>query len=342
MTKILALLSLILLSSLYLVIYDSDYAYAAKTGGYNFCEVFPAFPECGGWRTQALSDNYWFCEYVDLENFCNTPPTPEKQIPLKSANDCCRYIGSELKNIDDSDVSTGLLSSERLSMLQNTDQSIFPAIIWTNQDHYNFLDKVTIYGKFDFKNTSIENNLFDLDFAPTGMLVDNSTVVDIDLNGRRILKDLPVNQNGWFSAFYFLNDRYHFSNQNNLLEVEYTITSGVIPSSGPSTHATYHFTTGEISQKETGFEMWIDDSLLPNKIRYGITVESPERFINLDRYNFVITRLITPDGFVIPVASPFSIVDLSAEYDGFKEFGPGTYEIQITYGDNTLKKSFTY
>ena len=342
MIKACILLSLVLLSSIYLIVLDFDYVYAAKTGGYNFCEVFPAYSECGGWRTQALSDNYWFCEYVNLENFCKTHPTPEKQIQLKSVDSCCKYIGPELENIDDPDDSKDLLSPERLDMLQHRNKSIFPAIMWTDKDHYDFQDKVTIYGKFDFTNVSIKKNLLDVNFAQTGIMTDNSTVVDINLNGRRILKDIPVNQNGWFSAFYFINDRYHYSTQNNLLEVKYTITSGVIPPSGPKTHAIYHFTTGEISKKEDGFGMWIDDSLLPNKIRYGITMENPERFIELNRYDLVITRLITPDGYAIPIASNFSISDTAAEYDGFREFGPGTYEIQITYGDNTLKKSFTY
>lgn len=342
MTKICILLSLILLSSVYLIVLDSGYVYAAKTGGYNFCEVFPAYSECGGWRTQALSDNYWFCEYVNLENFCKTHPTPEKQIQLKSVDSCCKYIGPELENIGDPDDSPDLLSSERLDALQHRNESVFPAIIWTDKDHYDFQDKVTIYGKFDFTNVSIKKNLLDVNFAQTGIMTDSSTVVDIDLNGRRILRDIPVNQNGWFSAFYFLNDRYHYSTQNNLLEVEYVITSGVIPPSGPKTHAIYQFTTGEISKKEDSFGMWIDDSLLPNKIRYGITGENTERFIELNRYNLVITRLITPDGYAIPVASNFSIIDAAAEYDGFREFGPGTYEIQITYGSNTLKKSFTY
>ena len=54
------------------------------------------------------------------------------------------------------------------------------------------------------------------------------------------------------------------------------------------------------------------------------------------------TRLTTPEGYVIPVESIFSIQDLSREYQGFLEYGQGTYEIQITYGDNTSKETFEY
>jgi hypothetical protein len=43
----------------------------------------------------------------------------------------------------------------------------------------------------------------------------------VKFNGRKVLKNIPVNENGWFVAFFHLNDRYHFSNQNNLLEVDY-------------------------------------------------------------------------------------------------------------------------
>ena len=107
-------------------------------------------------------------------------------------------------------------------------------------------------------------------------------------------------------------------------------------------HATYQFSTGHIAQKDDDFELWVDDSSLPNKIQYGIIVKNPERFIELNRYDLVNTRLTTPDGYVIPIKSVFSIKDLSVEYGGFSEHGQGTYEIQITYGNNTSKKTFEY
>ena len=341
MIQYLVLTSLVLFSLFYLTLDNFEPAYAAKTGSYNFCEVFPSFSECGGWRTTALSDNYWFCDYVYLENFCKNQPSPEKQLPLLSEDHCCRYLGEELELPTLVDTSQNFTSEQRV-LLEQTKKTSFPAIIWTDRDHYNFVDKVTIYGKLDFKNISIEQNIQDLDFVQTGDLFDNSTVVDIQLNGRKILKEIPVNSHGWFSAFHFLNDRYHFSNQNNLLEVEYIITKGVIPPEGPQTHATYHFTTGDIAKNDDNFEMWIDDSMMPHKIRYGIILDNQQRFIELDRHNFVISRLVTPSGYVIPIASDFSALDLSVEYDGFLEYGRGTYEIQITYGDNIAKKSFTY
>ena len=340
MTKILVLMSFVLFFVFTTIIFDPEFAYA-KTGSYNFCEVFPAFPECGGWRSEPLSDNFWYCEYVYLEKFCDNPPPLEKQISTRSEDYCCRYLGDPLDHFDPSKTHQ-ILTPEQLTLLQTTDESIFPAIIWTDRDHYNFLDRVQIYGKLDFANASIEKNLQDLDFIQTGVLSNNSTVVDVILNGRTIIREVPVNENGWFSAFYFLNDRYKFSTQNNLLEVEYILSSGVVPLGGPKTHTTYHFTTGNVSNADDAFEIWMDDTSLPRKIQYGVIVENQERFINLDRQNLIITRMITPDGYVIPVDSKFTIKDLSNEYDGFKDFGPGTYHLQITYGNNTSSKSFTY
>ena len=88
--------------------------------------------------------------------------------------------------------------------------------------------------------------------------------------------------------------------------------------------------------------MWIDDSDTTNGISYGITTENPERFIELTRYNMVNTRLTTPEGYTIPIKSFFSVQDLSREYNGFLKYGQGTYEIQVTYGDNISKKTFDY
>jgi len=59
--------------------------------------------------------------------------------------------------------------------------------------------------------------------------------------------------------------------------------------------------------------------------------------VELAHHNFVSTRLIIPEGYIILVESVFSIQDLSREYEGFLEYGQGTYGIQITYGDNTSK-----
>jgi hypothetical protein len=56
----------------------------------------------------------------------------------------------------------------------------------------------------------------------------------------------------------------------------------------------------------------------------------------------VTTRLITPEGYVIPIESAFSIQNTAMEYKGFKEFGQGVYAIQITYGNNTAKETFEY
>ena len=221
----------------------------------------------------------------------------------------------------------------------NIKESILPLIIWTNKDHYEYRDKVIVYGKFDFDNPTIIKNIDEFQFEQTGEKT-RTFDIDIKLNGRVILRDIQVSQNGWFSAFFFLDNKYNFSTQNNLLEVEYIIASKDIPPGGPKTHATYQFTTGNISPEDKLFDLWIDDSLLPDKITYGLTVEQPELLLNLMRQDLVKTRLTTPEGYVIPIKSVFTIKDISAEYEELTKYGKGTYEIRVTYGDNVAKKTF--
>jgi hypothetical protein len=327
-----------------------DFAEAATTGSFNFCSVFPQFAECNGWRTEAISDSYnrWFCDYVDLEKLCEHKPDAEKQIIVRDQSFCCRFIGDELE-IPDAEIKQASQIGK-----DSPDSSILPLIIWTDKDHYNFRDKVTVYGKFDFTKVTIKKGVSENEFEQTGRIVSGNSIqegkiisespirdIDIKLNGRQVLRDIPVQENGWFVSFFHLNDRYHFSNQNNLLSVDY-LQYDSVPLGGPRTHATYHFTTGDIAKENNDFGMWIDDSDTANGIIYGITTENPEQFIELTRLNLVNTRLTTPEGYTVPVKSFFSVQDLSREYDGFLKYGEGTYEIQVTYGDNTSKKTFEY
>ncbi|MCA9813452.1 MAG: hypothetical protein KC483_11430 [Nitrosarchaeum sp.] len=333
---------------------ESNYSYGLKTGSYNFCETHPAFPECVGWRTTAIEDsfNHWFCSYVNLPKICEIKPEPEKEIALRNNEFCCRFIGPEIK----SKMTTNSESPELDQKLNrdSPDSSIAPLIIWTDKDHYNFKDKVTIYGKFDFSSFKIKKSVSEKEFDQTGREVNATSIqtgriisetpvldVDIELNGRKILRNVPVNENGWFVSFFYLNDRYHFANQNNILEVDYLLYKDV-PLGGPRTHSTYHFTTGDISKKDQKFNVWLDNSLLPKKVRFGVDVDNPEKFITFVRHNLVITRLTTPEGFVIPIESNFSVQDLSKEYTKFLQHGHGTYEIQVTYGENNSKILFEY
>ena len=362
MSKISFILSFILLIATFVTVIDFTSTYASKVGGTPFCTVFPHFPECSGWRTEAITDSYsrWFCDYVDIQGFCENEPNPEKKIEIKN-HDCCRYIGTEL--LEQETIDNQKFLSEQASVLGKNlpSDSIAPLIIWTDKDHYNFRDRVFVYGKFDFTNLTLPINTEKKDFEQTGERVKEDSIqtgriienlpvsrVDIELNGYKILRDIPVNKNGWVSAYFYLTNQYNFSTQNNLLEIKYKMTSGVIPTSDVRTHATYHFTTGDIAKKEKSFELWIDDSSLPDHIRYGIIVENPEKLSDLSReggfvkQKLITTRLITPDGYTIPIKSIFSIKDLSTEYDGFKKYGQGAYQIQVTYGDNTAKKTFEY
>ena len=341
MGKTQILLSSIILSIICITILNFSSADATgKTGAYNFCTQFPLYPECVGWRVEAISDNHWFCDYVYVKNVCKNIPNPEKEIHLRMQDYCCRYIGSELKE-KQPDKSNQDTVVTQVIIPNDTFESISPLIIWTDKDHYNYRDKVIVYGKFDFTNPTIIQNIHETDFAQTGAVSEKRFDIDIKLNGDRVLRQIPVNPEGWFSAYFFHDNSYKFSTQNNLLEVEYIVTKEV-PLGGPKTHATYHFTTGEVTKKEDKFDLWIDESQMPNKIIYGINVDNPEKFIELMRYDLVITRLTTPDGYTIPIESVFSIKNTSTEYDEFVKYGQGTYQIQVTYGDNTSKKTFEY
>ena len=315
-----------------------DYADAAKTGSYNFCAQLPAYPECAGWRTESISDNYWFCKYVDLKNYCNNLPDAEKQISLRTGQYCCPYLGGvPLQKI---------LPEDELSNLEikvkNTKDSVLPLIIWTDKDHYHFGEKLTIYGKFDFTDPTIIKNIHETKFDQTARISEKTFDVDIKLNGREILKNVPVNSYGWFSAFTFLNNSYNFSTQYNLLEVEYAIASKDVPLGGPQTNAVYHFTTGNIAQKDDKFDILLDDSMLPDKIKYEVTVTDSERFVELSRYDLIITRLTTPEGYAIPIDSSFSGNKISGEFSELPTYGEGEYELRVTYGTNTAMKTFEY
>jgi hypothetical protein len=329
------------------------HVYASTVGGSDFCTAFPLFPDCPGWRNESITDSYfhWFCDYVDIPGFCENKPDPNKAIEITNQDYCCRYIGSEPLTLSTNQI---FLSEQAIPFGKNSPpDSIAPLIIWTNKDHYNFRDKVIVYGKFDFTNLTLLKNIQKHDFDQTGRIINQTSIqagniisklpvsrIDIELNGVKVLRNIPVNENGWFSSYFYLDNSYLFSTQNNLLEVNYIMTSGVIPSGGPRTHAIYQFTTGDIAKKEDNFELWIDDSSLPNNIHYGVNTENPERFIEIAKSGLVTARLTTSDGYTIPLKSSFQ--DLSHEYDGFKDYGQGMFEIQVTYGDNVSKKTFEY
>ena len=323
------------------VIIELDYVNAIKTGSYNFCTQFPAFPECAGWRTEAISDNYWFCDFIHLEKLCKNNPTYEKTIELRNQNDCCQYIGPKIENIQDINNVQNKQVHDTTNLKENL-KSILPLVIWTDKDHYNFRDKTIIYGKFDFTNPSIFQNIKNVNFAQTGEVRENTFTVDIELNRNYILRDIPVSQSGWFSGFFHHNNSYSFSTQSNFVKVQYKISQGQVPLGGPTTQATYYFTTGDVAKTDESFDIWMDESDLPNKIRFGVITENPERFIEQSRQNLVTTRLTTPEGFVVPIESDYLIKDLSKEYSGFLEYGNGRYEIQVTYGNNVASVIFEY
>ncbi|MDH3677976.1 MAG: hypothetical protein OEQ12_06720, partial [Nitrosopumilus sp.] len=163
-------------------------AFGASTAGDNFCSAFPTHPECTGYRVEPIYDNFWFCQYVDLPAMCNNPPDPQKQIVTRIGNHCCGIIGSHVpKNISLGDA-LFVDTSEKGQSLESSSSSSFEQelVIWTEKDHYSFGDRINVYGKFDFDDPVLQNN---------------NSFVDISLNDRKVVLDLPVHSNGWFAGY---------------------------------------------------------------------------------------------------------------------------------------------
>ena len=172
---------------------DHD-AFGARTGSTNYCNQFPTFAECSGWRSEPISDNHWFCEYVDLSSgsICDNPPTdPQKQIVTRIGNHCCGIIDSHpLKDMSLGDgVSFAEISEKGKSLESSSSFSGRELIIWTERDHYSFGDRVNVYGKFDFNDPVLQN------YNP---------FVDVNINDRPVILDLKVHSNGWFAGYFVL------------------------------------------------------------------------------------------------------------------------------------------
>ena len=172
-------------------------AEAAVTASANFCEAFPTNSECTGWRVEPIYDNFWFCTYVDLPTMCKNAPDPQKQIPTLSADHCCRLFDDELVSLRDVSMlyyDPSFLQMMNRGLILDESYPVNELTIWTDKDHYNFGDRINVYGKFDFGDPIIKkSNLF----------------VNVIFNGEIIIRDLPVRDNGWFAGFSFLdNPRY--------------------------------------------------------------------------------------------------------------------------------------
>ncbi len=75
-----------------------------------------------------------------MKEFCHNLSIPEKQIPLRTQDYCCKFIGPPLEKINLENLEQSLQSDKLLGIKEKT-ESIAPLIIWTDKDHYNFRDK---------------------------------------------------------------------------------------------------------------------------------------------------------------------------------------------------------
>lgn len=293
-------------------------AFGAATAGDNFCNAFPTHPECTGYRVEPISDNFWFCQYVDLPTMCDNPPDSQKQIVTRIGNHCCGIIGSHIpKNISLDDLSFTDTSHKGRSL----ESSSFgqKLVIWTEKDHYSLGDRVNVYGKFNFNDPVLKNH---------------NQFVDVSLNDRKVILDLPVHSNGWFAGYFTISNPYLYHTGNNLISVTYFHTPNQ-HESDKFTRASYTVTTGDIVATEP---LSIDVKLSAlGKVSFDVLSESDDNLIDLD---FAIIRLVTPDGLVFPLPNISSIDDIS-DYLDFS-LVPGQYEIIVTKGNSVVSQSFEY
>jgi hypothetical protein len=297
-------------------------AFGAATAGDNFCSAFPTHPECTGYRVEAIYDNFWFCQYVDLPAMCDNPPDPQKQIVTRIGNPCCGIIGSSHvpKNISLGDVSFAD-TSEKGKSLESSSSSSFgqELVIWTEKDHYSFGDRVNVYGKFDFDDPVLQNN---------------NSFVDISLNDRKVVLDLPVHSNGWFAGYFMMSNPSLFYTGSNLISVTYFHTP-TQHEPDKFTDASYRITTGDVVATEP-FSINVKLSSA-GKVSFDVISESDDNSVNL---NFAIVRLETPEGLVFSLPN-ISSIDSISDYLDFP-LVTGQYEITVTTGNNVVSQSFDY
>ena len=184
-------------------------------------------------------------------------------------------------------------------------------------DHYFLGDTVNVYGKFNFNDPILKNH---------------NQFVDIILNDRKVILDLPVHPNGWFAGYFTLSNPYLFHTGNNLLSVTY-FHNPTLENPDKFTQASYKFTTGDVRAEP--FFIQDDDSSV-GKISYKVSTESGES-VNMD---LAVVRLVMPDGIVLPLPNVSSVDDITDYLDD--PLVSGTYEVVITKGNHSASQIFEY
>jgi hypothetical protein len=317
----------LLIASIFFIFASFGLAEAAVTASENFCEAFPTYPECTGWRVESIYDNFWFCAYVDLPTICKNPPDPQKQIPTLDADYCCRLFDDDL--VSPRDVSKLYYDPSYLPMMKKglmLDESypVKELVIWTDKDHYNFGDRINVYGKFDFSDPIIKKS---------------NLLVNVVFNDEIVIRDLPVRNNGWFAGFFFLdNPRYHTTGLNAIY-VSYTHIPNLEHSYRLDT-STYQFTTGNIPEPKNLFSIWLtaDTFSIGDHIGYGTKPEIP---LPSNLKHNLISRITNPDGIAFPLPTN-SMENLDVYMNEISDLRSGNYTISMTVGNFTTHNIFEY
>ena len=312
--------------SVFVVVSTNISVDGAITSSTNYCEQFPTFPECTGWRTIPITDNFWFCEYVDLPTMCKNPPDPQKQIVTQKADYCCRLFEDTLNTLLDAsslyyDVSHVNLIERGIKLPES--YPVDELVVWTNKDHYNFEDRVNVYGKFDFGDPIIKKN---------------NDSVNVEFNGKMVISDLQVHDNGWFSGSFFLSDERFFWNGISRITVSYPHSPTLEDPDATGTSA-YEFTTGEIKEPKVPFSIIISD---PSPIRKTISYKTdPPNPVPPLLQSTIISRITNSDG-VVYLLPTHSMDNLNEYFNKISSLDDGEYIITMTIGDFTTGAKFEY
>lgn len=316
-----------LVAALLIITGSFGLAEAAVTAGKHFCSSFPTNPECTGWRVQPIYDNFWFCEYVDLPSLCKYLPNPQKQITSLSADNCCRLFDDDL--VSPKDLSPLYYDESYSKMIREgiTLSKTYPVnelVIWTDKDHYDFGDRVNVYGKFDFNDPVIRKS---------------NEFVDVEFNGKKVMHRLPVRDNGWFAGFFFMDDpRYHISGISKI-DIPY-IHKPTKEDSDKLVTASFQFTTGNIKEPTEPFfiQLSTDTFSQGEPISYWTDPANP---VPLNLKPTLISRITNPDGvsFSLPTNS---MKDLDDYINKISNLHSGNYTITMTVGNFTTSEKFEY
>lgn len=302
-------------------------AEAAVTASNNFCNAFPTSSECTGWRVEPIDDNFWFCAYVDLPTMCKNPPNPQKQIPTLDADYCCRLFDDDLVSLHN--VSALYYDPSYSDMMKRgsmLDESypVDELVIWTDNDHYNFEDRINVYGKFDFSDPIIKKS---------------NPFVTVVFNGESVISNIPVQNNGWFGGFFILDNPRYRTTGLSTISVSY-IHVPTLEHPNRLNTSIYQFTTGDIQEPKKPFSIWLnaDKFSTGEHISYGTESEIILPFNLKDN---LISRITNPDGIVFHLPTN-SMQNLDVYINRVSDLLVGNYTISMTVGNFTAINTFEY